>query len=209
MEIQKVKIDRLIPNTWNPNHIKQKIYKKLKSFIENNGSVLPLVARPHPTKRSCFEIIDGYHRWKIFRELGHKEVEINIVKVTDEGAKIMTVNLNYMRGQAKPKEYAELVHELNEKYTLDDLSLVLPDSKPQLLDRLDLLKLPSDMQESIETKSSEDEKESLDTIRFQVTAVEKEIIETALKSSDKKKKGTALADLVKAGFQVKESSLKT
>jgi ParB family chromosome partitioning protein len=209
MDIQKIKIDRIHPNTWNPNHLKKRLYEKLKSYIKAEGAVLPLVLRLHPSKRGCFEIIDGFHRWKIYQELGQAEVNAVVLDIPDEKARILSVNLNYMRGSAKPMEYARLIHDLSEKLTLDDLSLLLPEDKPQLLDKLELLKLPSDLKEDLESKSSENEKETLTTIHFQVTAGEKEIIDAALDKSDKRKKGTALAELVKAGSRVIEGSLTT
>ena len=209
MEIQRILIDKILPNTWNPNHIKKDIYNKLKTHIKKAGAVLPVVLRVHPTKRAGYEIIDGYHRCEIYKELGHTEVDAVVISVSDERAKILTINLNYMRGSAKPMEYAKLIHSLNEKYTLDALELMLPESKPKLLDKLELLKLPGDMQDELKAKAAEEGKDAITTIHFQVTADEKEVIEDALKRSDKKKKGAALAELAKAASQVKKSSLKT
>lgn len=206
MEIQKINIDKLFPNTWNPNHIKKPIYQKLKNYIQKEGSIIPLVVRPHPNKRASYEIIDGFHRWNIYKELGSTEVEAIVLKVNDEQAKVLSVNLNYMRGSAKPMEYAKLIHDLNEKYTLDDLEMILPDSKPQLLDKLDLLKLPGDLQSELESNAANEEKEALETIKFQVTPEQKEVIDAALKNSDKKKKGAALTELVKAGSEIKKGS---
>jgi len=210
MEVHKVKTDKIFPNPWNPNHIRKSIYLKLKRYIQKEaGTVIPLVVRPHPTKRAGYELIDGYHRWKIYQELKHTEVDVIILKVNDEQAKILSVNLNYMRGSAKPMEYARLIHDLTEKYMLEDLELLLPESKSQLLDKLELLKLPSDLQSNLESEAADKEKETLETIKFQVTPEQKDVIEAALKNSDKKKKGAALAELVKAGSQVIEGSLTT
>ena len=202
MEIQRIKIEKIFPNDWNPNHLKAEFYKKLKRYIQKDaGAVIPLVVRSHPKRKGCYEIIDGFHRWKIYQELKHTEVDAVVVKVNDEQAKILSTNLNYMRGQAKPMQYAQLIHSLTEKYTLDDLELLLPESKPQLLDKLELLKLPEVSKSRLEDASEEQEKESLSTLKVQVTEEEKETIEGALKQSDLKKKGAALTVLVKAGAE--------
>ena len=210
MDIQKIKIDRLVPNDWNPNYIKPDIYKKLKRNIERQtDSVLPIVVRKHPSKKGFYQIIDGYHRFNIYKELGRTEIDVVVIEANDEDAKILTVNLNYLRGQAKPLEYARLIHDLSEKLTIDDLSLVLPDTKLQLLDRLELLKLPSDIQDDLKVQAKSEKKTALVTISFQVTAEEEEIIEAALKSTELKRKGAALTEMVKAASLVKERSLKT
>jgi len=202
MEIQRIKIDKIFPNDWNPNHLKADLYKKLKRYIQKDaGAVIPLVLRPHPKRKGSYELIDGFHRWKIYQELKHTEVDAVVVSASDEQARILSVNLNYMRGQAKPMQYARLVHALNEKYTLDDLELLLPESKPQLLDKLELLKLPEVSKSRLEESSEEQEKETLSTLKVQVTEGEKDTIEEALKQSDLKKKGAALTELVKAGAE--------
>jgi ParB/RepB/Spo0J family partition protein len=206
MNFEKIQIDKLIPNDWNPNHIKKAAADKLKRFIQAQGDVLPLVVRNHPDKKGCYQIIDGFHRWQIFKELAYAEVDCVVIEATDDQAKILTVNLNYLRGQAKPIEYAKLIHDLTELHSLEDLELVLPESKPQLLDKLELLQLPSDVKRELEQKSGEQEKESLTTISFQVTSEQKGIIETALDAVDRKKKGTALTDLVKAGLEIISSA---
>lgn len=201
MEIQRIAIDKLFPNDWNPNHIKPGHYEKLKRFIQKQGSVLPIVARSHPTKKSAFQIIDGFHRWQIARELGQTEIDAVIVDAPDDQAKILTINLNYLRGQAKAREYAQLIHNLTELHTVDDLALVLPDDKPALLDRLELLQLPADFGRDLKERAEDADKEKLTTISFQVTEEQKEIIESALEDVDRRKKGTALAELVKAGSE--------
>lgn len=202
MDIQRIKIDKIFPNDWNPNHLKPELYKKLRRYIEKEaGAVIPLVLRPHPSKKTCYEIIDGFHRWKIFQELKHAEVDAVIIKADDDEAKILSVNLNYMRGQPKPMQYAQLIYELTERRTVDDLELLLPDSKLQLLDKLDLLKLPEVSKDRLEDSSTEQEKEILSTLKVQVTEEQKEAIEGALNESDLKKRGAALARLVRAGAE--------
>lgn len=201
MEIQKIAIDKLFPNDWNPNYIKQAHYEKLKRFIQNQGSVLPIVARVHPTKKGAFQIIDGFHRWQIARQLGQTEIDAVIVEAADDQAKILTINLNYLRGQAKAMEYAQLIHNLTELHTVDELALVLPDDKPGLLDRLELLQLPDDFARELGDRAEAADKEKLTTISFQVTEGQKEIIESALEDVDRRKKGSALTELVKAGAE--------
>ena len=199
MNIIQIAIDKLIPNDWNPNHIKPDHYAKLKRNIQSHGEVIPIVVRVHPDKKGYHQIIDGYHRWQIYKELGKETVDCVLVEVTDDQAKILTINLNYLRGQAKKREYAELIHSLSELHSLEDLELILPDSKPQLLDDLELLQLPSEFSREIKEKTEEQAKETLTSISFQVTEDQRLAIEAALEKVDRKKKGTALCELIEAG----------
>jgi ParB family chromosome partitioning protein len=201
MNIQKISIEKIFPNDWNPNHIKHAHYDKLKRFIQKEGAILPIVIRQHPTKKSAYQIIDGYHRWQIWKELGYAEVEAVVVEAADDRARILTVNLNYLRGQAKPREYAKLIHDLEELHTIDDLAQILPDDKPALLDRLELLQLPETLDRELRSQAEEADKEKLSTIMFQVTDEQKDIIESALEIVDSRKKGKALTELVKAGSE--------
>ena len=211
MNIIQISLDRLVPNDWNPNHIKKDLYVKLRRVIKSQQeAILPIVVRKHPTKKSHYQIIDGFHRFKIYQELKRPDIDAVVIDVSDEQAKILTINLNYLRGEKKPREYAQLIHDLEETMTLDDMALILPETKPQLLDRLELLKLPSDMDKELNESAKKEEKEALETVRFQVTAEEKASIEAALSETNLKRKGAALTELVKAAASlVKESSLKS
>jgi len=209
MNIQKIPIDKLIPNDWNPNHIKKAVMDKLRRYIKAQGSVLPIVARVHPKKKGYYQIIDGEHRHLIYKEFGYADADCVVIEATDDQAKILTVNLNWMRGQAKPREYAKLIHDLSQLHSIDDLALILPDDKPALLDKLELLKLPDEFGADLKAKAQQDEKDKLQTISFQVTDEQKAVIEASLSTVDSRHKGKALTDLVKAGSEAIKGSLKS
>ena len=198
-EIKQIEISKLVANGWNPNHIKPALREKLKRNMEKSGQVLPIVVRAHSGRRGKYEIIDGYHRSEIAKELGWETLDCVIVDAGDDQAKILTVNLNYMRGNAKPKEYAKLVHSLNESFTLEQLSQTLPENELQLQDSLDLLKLPDELEKEVEERAAKEAEEKLTTLTIHATDEEKSAIEEALKLSEKKKKGAALAELVRLG----------
>jgi ParB/RepB/Spo0J family partition protein len=201
MEVVKIELSKLVPNDWNPNHIKPALYKKLVRAMKRDGQVLPIVVRKHPGKKGKFEIIDGYHRLRIAGELGWKEIDCVVVEADDQKARVLTVNLNYMRGNAKPKAYAQLVHQLNETLSLEQLAELLPENELQLQDSLNLLKLPDELEKELEERAAEQAREKLTTMSLQVTEEEKAVIEDAVRSSDKKRKGSIIAELVKAGIK--------
>jgi len=202
IKITRIEVERLVPNDWNPNHLTAPKLKKLQRSLLTDGQLMPVVVRKHPSKRNKFQIIDGEQRYTIAIELKWNEIECVIIDVPDDRAKILTANLNYLKGNARPKEYAQLVHSLNESISLDQLSIELPETKLQLQDSLNLLKLPDDLDKTLEDKAAAEAKEKLNSITIQVTDEEKAIIDAAIKSSDKKKRGAAIATFIKAGMDV-------
>ena len=63
-------------NPWNPNRVPPDLYEKLRAYLEREGFVEPLVVRP---KGDRFEILGGFHRWKIAGELGLHELAVEEV----------------------------------------------------------------------------------------------------------------------------------
>jgi len=197
LKITTIEITKLVPNDWNPNHLTAPKLLKLQRSLLTDGQMAPVVVRKHPSKRNKYQIIDGEQRYTVAIELKWNEIDCVIIDVPDDRAKILTANLNYLKGNARPKEYAQLVHSLNESISLDQLSVELPDTKLQLQDSLNLLKLPDNLDKNLEEKAAAEAKDKLNTISFQVTDDEKAVIDGAIKESDKKKRGSALAELVK------------
>ena len=74
-KIQKVSIDKLVEAKWNyKTDGTSAQLKKLKNAIEFAGSFGVLMVRELDS--GMFEVIDGNHRLKVIKELGHKEVAI-------------------------------------------------------------------------------------------------------------------------------------
>jgi ParB/RepB/Spo0J family partition protein len=92
-ELQEIAVGRLEPNPWNPNRMSDEMYHKLKQYIRREGLVEPIVVRP---VADVYQILGGYHRWKIARELGYETVPCAVVELDDRRAKILSVNLNEM-----------------------------------------------------------------------------------------------------------------
>jgi hypothetical protein len=59
-----------------------------------------------------------------------------------------------------PARLANLVHDLNRTYSVDDLAKMLPWSAGQLRDSLELLKLPANLQDKLEQQAARDAAEA-------------------------------------------------
>lgn len=114
---EEIKLDNIVPNSWNPNTMSEKNFEALKTSIEvTNGDYLknnPLKVRKVD---GYYEIIDGEHRWKVCKELGWTSIKkewIEIWEVSEDKARPLTVVLNKDRGHIN---YFKLSKMLNEDY---------------------------------------------------------------------------------------------
>ena len=112
-------------------------------YIKREGLVEPIVVRP---KGKSYEILGGFHRWKIGKELGYETVPCAVVELDDRRAKILSINLNEMKGQSVSALLSELVHDLSQELTLEDLESQLPYSEAELKDALELMKIPDGLE---------------------------------------------------------------
>lgn len=199
MEITLINIDQISPNDYNPNVVSEDIMAKLRVEFRQKGLCEPIIVR---SRGNGYEIVDGYHRWLICRDLGYREIPCVIQDYDDNEAKIKTLQLNYMRGSVVPVKLASLIHELSREIKLEDLAKRLPYEEVQLEDTLELLKLPEDYGKMIEEQSKQ-EKETLPSVvsfvlyKKQIDIVEEaiEIVVKMLSEETKNRKALALEQI--------------
>ena len=195
LNIQDLPVDKLQPNPWNPNRMSAEMKHKLKEYIKKEGFVEPIVVRP---KNDRFEILGGFHRWSIAKELGQKSVPCVIVELDDKRAKILTVNLNEMKGHSLPNLLSDLIHDLSKEIKLDDLATQLPYTINELQDSLELLKIPDGLEAYIADQAAEQEIDKPQILTFVVNdaePVEKAIAVSMAKAGTKPTRGKALIDI--------------
>lgn len=97
------------------------MYSKALESIEEFGFVDPI------TCTADYVIIDGEHRWKAARDLGYAKVPVTVIDgLTDDGYRKLTVVLNELRGQADPTKLSDLLSNLLEGSTVEELVHSLP-----------------------------------------------------------------------------------
>jgi ParB-like chromosome segregation protein Spo0J len=133
-QIITVAIDKLAPNPWNPNKQSSFMFEREKSSIKEFGFIDPVTVRE--VIPGEYQIVDGEHRWRAAKELGHTEVPItNLGKISDARAKALTDLLNNLRGTTDDLAQHEMIQSiLNEDESLRD---VLPYTDTQLRQMLD------------------------------------------------------------------------
>ena len=178
LKVVDVPVERLHPNPWNPNRMDDARFSKLRAYVEREGFVEPLVVRPK--EAGHYEILGGEHRWRIAKDLGHTSVPCSVVELDDRRAKVLTVNLNELKGQSLPHLLAELVHDLSRELTLDDLASQLPYDVMELEDLQSLLRIPDGLEEELAAEVERMERERPRVLSFALTAEQAEAVETAV-----------------------------
>lgn len=109
MNIQKIKIDKLIPATYNPRKDLKPSdaeYVKIKNSIEKFGFVSPLVINKDMT------VIGGHQRLKVLKKMGIVEVECIIVDLDKTNEKALNIALNKIQGDWDEEKLEALLQEL-------------------------------------------------------------------------------------------------
>jgi len=195
LNVQELPVDKLKPNPWNPNRMSAEMRHKLKEYIKKEGFVEPIVVRP---KGDGYEIMGGFHRWSIARELEHQTIPCVVIELDDKRARILSVNLNEMKGQSLPNLLAELVHDLSKEITLEDLETLLPYSINELKDSLELLKIPAGLEAYLDEEMAKQEINKPQILTFVVDdaePVERAIAVSLAKIQTKPTRGRALIDI--------------
>ncbi len=173
LSVREIDVTAIDANSWNPNRLSPGMRHKLKIYIKREGLVEPLVVRPKSDGR--FEILGGYHRWLIAQELGYTTVPCSVVELDDRRAKILSINLNEMKGESVPALLSRVVHDLGLELSLDDLETQLPYTLAELRDFDKLLQIPDGLESLLDDEIAQDDKSRPIVLTFTVsdaTAVE-------------------------------------
>jgi len=114
--VQWIEIDRVFANDYNPNSVAPPEMALLRISIESDGFTQPIVTWAH--EDGTFEVIDGFHRHLVGRQLGMTHLPIVIVNAdrTDKGDRIAaTIRHNRARGKHKVDAMSDIVLELSRR----------------------------------------------------------------------------------------------
>ena len=195
-ELVDIPVDRLVPNPWNPNKMSFEMYHKLREYIRHEGMVEPIVVR---RDGDDYQILGGYHRWRVAKELKYKTVPCALVEMDDRRAKILSINLNEMKGQSVTALLSELVHDLSKEMSIEDLQTMLPYSETELEDSLELLEIPDGLEEFLDEEAERAERERPRILSFVVEDTEP--VEAAINEASKRNggltRGRALVEIAR------------
>ena len=176
-----VPIDALVPHPLNANVLPEDLRGKLAAHIRSSGRYPHLIVRPHPVEVGKYQVLDGHHRLRVLRDLGHTEARCDVWDVNDREAKLLLATLNRLEGQDLPIRRAQLLHELLSEMNLSDLAGLLPESEKQLEELHSLLEFPAeDIAALLDAEADEQDKVLPRVLTFVVTPDQEETIEQAV-----------------------------
>ncbi|WP_042464257.1 nucleoid occlusion protein [Neobacillus dielmonensis] len=152
-EIQKIPIDRIVPNRFQPRTVfdEDKI-EELSRTIHIHGIIQPIVIRQFDTNQ--YEIIAGERRWRAMKKLGWTEAPAIIKNFTDTQTASVALIENLQREELSPIEEAIAYGKLLELHNLTQEALAQRLGKGQstVANKLRLLKLPQPVQDALLNK---------------------------------------------------------
>jgi ParB/RepB/Spo0J family partition protein len=180
MKTELIKVEDIIENEYNPNEMDDGSFQKLVLNIKRKGFRKPLEVRKVNDK---YIIIDGAHRFKACKQLGHKEVECIVDNVDETEAMVDTLNAN-IHGTHNPYKEAQMFKKINQRYKLQDMEKVMNYDQAIIKDRLELLGLPDDIKRQLEEKEEKEKQEAPVVLSFVLTQSEMDIVTDAINRTE-------------------------
>lgn len=114
LRVEYLSVDAVRPNDYNPNRQSDHDFELLCKSIGEDGFTQPIVVL-----RSTREIVDGEHRWRACKALGHSEVPVVLVDMTPEQMRIATLRHNRARGSEDAGLAGDVLKQLAEMGAID------------------------------------------------------------------------------------------
>ena len=113
----------------NPNRMSNASFNKLVRHLERTGQYEPIVVRKHPLKAGAFHILNGVHRVRALKRLGHTHADCVLFRADDTQALVYLASLNSLTGRSNLQNKSRLMSELCRRCDSKQLSALLADSK--------------------------------------------------------------------------------
>jgi ParB/RepB/Spo0J family partition protein len=119
----------------------------LKEEIQKDGLLSPLIVREVDGN---YELVDGERRLRALRELGWKEIPVEVRNVDDRIARLSVYKLNMIRMEYSVEERARYFKKLNDGgMTFYQIAKDLSLDDQWVLAHINVFRLPEDMQKAV------------------------------------------------------------
>jgi hypothetical protein len=207
-KIVTMHVNDLIPNNWNPNRMTDSQIEHLnRSMLKTEklspGGIQPIIAmKVEDNDKSV--ILDGEHRWrerKALYENGHPGFgDITVILIdenvlSEEEARVLTLNMNKIRGSPDPVLLAQIITDLHKTMSYDEIKEELDyddievDSMKMIIDAPDFEDIRIEAEEDLISLTFQIAAEDMDFVRQTLSDVRQD---TGLKS-----RGDALVHIFK------------
>ena len=130
MEIINLSIEQIREAPWNPNYLDQEIHRRLRHSIERFDMVNPLVVRQ--INPDLYETIGGAQRLAVLKEMGVITVAVVVVRADDAEARLLGQALNRIHGDDDLGMRAQLIREVLESQSEQEVLALLPETAESL-----------------------------------------------------------------------------
>lgn len=188
--IQKVKLDSVQPNNYNPKLKDTPEYQKVVASIVRNGLKMPIFVRE---TEDGLVIVDGEQRWTAAKELGYDEIYVyNLGNISEEEAKALTIWFE-VQVPFDDVQLAPIIVELNA------IDIELPFSDEQILDYIALADFDFTPKEENTIETSGDSDDGLCKLIVRMVESQYNMVQESIEKIAKNEnvsEGTALTLLV-------------
>jgi ParB family chromosome partitioning protein len=157
---QKIPMARIIAGTGQPRqHFAQDTLAELSESIREKGVIQPILVRRKSSAKTAsgdqFQILVGERRYRAAKIAGLSEIPAIIVDASDRDALELALVENVQREDLNPMEEARAYERLMREFDLgqEEVSKRVGKSRASVANSLRLLKLPSEIQDALESGS--------------------------------------------------------
>jgi len=136
-KLQWIPLNQLDAHPDNSNEMNDRYFQKLKENIGRTNRYPALIVRP---KGERFELLDGFYRHLVLKDLGFVEAKCEVWDVNDREARLLLVTLNRLRGTDGTEKRAKLLAELKEDFGDVNFSNLIPETERAFDGLLNILK---------------------------------------------------------------------
>lgn len=206
MKVIEVPVSDLNAAPWNPNVMDPAMATRLRESITRFGLVENLIVRPMPDR--TYEVLSGNQRLQVIKELDFNKAPCVVVELDDAEAMLMAQALNQIEGEDDPGLRAELMRSVLSSLSEEEVIAVLPETVESLRS---LASLGQDDLAASLTAWQKAQSAHLQHLTFQLTEVQREVVEDALgsvptddieASGNPNTRGNALHELCKRYLEV-------
>lgn len=114
-----VPIEKIVPNTYNPNAVAPPEMKLLYDSIKEDGYTMPIVCY-YDREKDVYVIVDGFHRYRVMlehpdiRERERGMLPVSVIDKSMENRMASTIRHNRARGSHDVDLMSNIVAELHE-----------------------------------------------------------------------------------------------
>ena len=130
MEVTDIPVEQIQEAPWNPNSLDEEMYRRLRRSIERFDLVMPLVVRQ--IESGFYETIGGAQRLAVLKDMGVTVVPVVIVDVDDAEARLLGQALNRIAGEDNLGMRAQLIREVLETRSQEEVLALLPETAESL-----------------------------------------------------------------------------